>query len=1025
MTRQDFQLSGLFTLWRGLLPCVLAALSLPALALDPDKRFHDYVKDTWSIEEGLPQITALAIAQDGEGFIWVGTQAGVARFDGNRFTTFTPENTPELSGLYTHDLFRDSRDRLWIASYKGLTVYKDREFSPVPLRELGSRSVSIDVREVAETRAGRIVVAALEGLFEVDNGELVPLSTQLPGQQAHSLLVEKGDLLVGGIGVVARISDGTVTQMPLPDGESSASVTRLVKAQGRLWAGTSHGLFWRNGGEWEQFDANGDIAHLPVGALYEDSDQNLWAGTHRGLSRIRDGRQVEFIEDTEDGAHPNVRVAFEDHEGNLWLGSQWEGVARLWDGWTRRYSAAQGLHDPIVWSLTPASGGGIWVGTNRGLARFENETFEQVLAADKLPHPSAYTLHDDGERLWIGTRTGLAWYRNGEVTMPRILDAVSATQVSGIIDDSAGNTWLAANNGVYRYRDGELLHVGPGEGLVEPRARVLFETSNSVLLVGTQQGLFEIRSESAFPVGVDNGLPRNIDVTAINELADGSLVIGTLSEELFLLADGEWTRITAGDGLPTNSPFFLVEDARGKLWVAGIRGLFSVPVADLHDFRSKSTDSVSGEMLLSERGDIRGSQKAFCCNGAGNAKGFMRDHVLWLPTRDGIIAVDTRDIVRNQVPPEVLVERMRFDNAWHHLQPGKELVLPSGSRDVTFEFTALSYQQPDSVQIRYRLNGYDQEWQWLENIEYRSATYTNLPPGEFVFEVDGSNNAGVWAEQPAVLPFTVAPYFYETLWFRLLVAASILLLVYGGHRYQVRHLEGQRRELEQRVRRRTEELRVANRDLQEMTFTDPLTGLKNRRYLQSQLPADLAFYEREVQKPGNEDLVIMFALVDIDHFKQINDEHGHHAGDLILEQFSKLLHDQVRTGDYVVRWGGEEFLVIFRPMPQRMTSVVAERIRGAIEARKFEIDGSGWINLTASIGFVEYPKFGSKQGDIRWEDLVELADHALYYVKSHGRNGWAVLRPTADTDNASVVAAVREDLEGLQREGAIEIVAHH
>ena len=1022
-TSVNFQpLSGRVAKWfaRGclLLGCLC---SQPVLALDPAKSFHDYVKDAWSIDQGLPQISVLAIAQDAEGFIWVGTQAGAARFDGNRFTTYNPDNTPELPGLYVNDLTLDSAGRLWVGTYKGLAVYEDRTFRHIPFRQMGSTNVSLDIRQVEETASGEIIVAAVEGLFRVSGDEMLPLASQLAGQHAYSLLAEGDDLLVGGLGRVTRIVDGRLRPLPLPEDEASAQVTRLVKAGGVLWAGTSHGLFSRENGEWQLFDGDGQLRHQPVGALFEDSDNNLWVGTHQGLARIRDGELAEFIAEGEQASHPNVRSAFEDHEGNLWLGSQWEGVARFWNGWTRRYSAPQGLHDPIVWSLTPASDGGLWVGTNRGLTYFDGERFRKVLDEDELPHPSAYTLLDAGERLWIGTRTGMAWYVDGAVVEPSLFDPLSTTQVSGIIEDREGTTWLAASNGLYRYREGELFHYGEEQGLLELRVRTLHETSAGRILVGTQAGLFEVVADRARRVGESRGLANDIDVTAITELDGGELVLGTLAEELYFFNGEEWTVLTTGSGLPTNSPFFVAEDARGQLWVAGIRGLYSVPVADLRKFAAGTQESVRGAMLLSERGDIRGSQKAYCCNGAGNAKGFIRDETLWLPTRDGVIEVDTREITRNEIPPNVVIERVRIGSEWQRWKGEDPLRLPPDSRDITVEFTTLSFQQPDSVQMRYRLRGYDDNWQALESTDHRSVSYTNLPPGNLVFEVMGSNNAGVWAEDIATLPIVISPWFYETTWFQVMAIATFLLLVYGGHRYQVRHLEAQRNTLEQAVRQRTEELRVANRGLQEMTFTDPLTGLKNRRYLQSQLPADIAFYDREVRKPGNEDLVIMFALVDIDHFKRINDVHGHHAGDLVLEQFSRLLHDLVRSGDYVVRWGGEEFLIVFRPMPQSMTTVVAERIRTAVERERYSIDEDNELEVTASIGFVEYPRFGSKGGVLRWEDMVELADSALYYVKSHGRNGWAVLRPTPTTDLREVVNQVRSGLQDLIHEGDISV----
>jgi diguanylate cyclase (GGDEF)-like protein len=179
-----------------------------------------------------------------------------------------------------------------------------------------------------------------------------------------------------------------------------------------------------------------------------------------------------------------------------------------------------------------------------------------------------------------------------------------------------------------------------------------------------------------------------------------------------------------------------------------------------------------------------------------------------------------------------------------------------------------------------------------------------------------------------------------------------------------------------------------------MSHTDALTGLRNRRYLQSQLPADLSFYLREVRKPGNEGTVMMIALADLDRFKAVNDEHGHHAGDLVLQQTARLMERQVRTGDYVVRWGGEEFLLVFRPMPWQEAPKIAERLRRAVAQHAFDIGGDAPLHLTASIGFVEYPLFRDNHASPDWQRMVELADRALYVVKHGGRNGWATYRPS-------------------------------
>ncbi|MGH8078919.1 MAG: GGDEF domain-containing protein, partial [Lysobacter sp.] len=308
-------------------------------------------------------------------------------------------------------------------------------------------------------------------------------------------------------------------------------------------------------------------------------------------------------------------------------------------------------------------------------------------------------------------------------------------------------------------------------------------------------------------------------------------------------------------------------------------------------------------------------------------------------------------------------------------------------------------------------------------------TYTNLPPGAYTFEVRGSNNAGVPGTATARLPFSIKPRFHETASFVALLGLLLVTLVFAGYRFQRHRYRMRQLALESLVHQRTEALEIANRDLEEASrgleeasHTDPLTGLRNRRYLTRQIPADLAFYDRRAAQGDYPDEVMVFALVDIDHFKSVNDEHGHMAGDRVLTQFAQVLTSLVRTGDYVVRWGGEEFLLVFRPTPTRNLALLGERLCATIAAQPFEIDDGVILRVTCSVGLSEYPLFRNQDVQANWETMVELSDQALYYVKAHGRNGWAAFRPTKLTDLDTLLHDLRDDAEALLLEGRLQLV---
>lgn len=1001
----------------------LALLASPAArALDPGKALHHHVRNGWSIQQGLPQISVLAIAQDRVGYLWVGTQAGLARFDGLRFETYTPENEPGLPGTWIRALHTGSDGRLWIGTYKGLAVHDGRGIRPVPAQD-AARWPALDVTGIAEDAQGVLWVATASGLFRLHGERLLPVEGSPDRVQAP--LPRPDGVWLGGRGAVHhRLLTGRWETLALPAEAADATVNRLLSAQGRLWAATSSGLYRLGVPGWEPADEVPQLRGAPVDVLYADRHGNLWAGGDTGLARLRAGALSEFVGIREPGGIPGLRSAFEDREGNLWLGSQWEGLARLWNSWTRRYSTAEGLHERIVWSLAAdPDGRRLWVGSNDGLSVLEDGRFRRVVAGAALPHPHAYNLLAEPGRLWIGTRAGLRVLDHGAGdAMPRALPELAAlggAQVNALRRAPDGALWIGTPEGLFRLHEGRLRRYGAGEGLADPRVRFLLSEADGTLLAGTQDGLYELRAGRFAPVRGE-GLPATLDITAVHRLRDGRLAIGTLDERTYVSDAGRWIALDPAHGVPANAPFFIAEHG-GYLWMAGIRGISRVPVADIADAAAGRRATLRGEMLLNERGDPMSGQQGYCCNGAGTSKGLLVGSTLWLPTRDGVVALDTQSIRKNATPPGVAIERVRVGGealpAWRlDGQP-----LPGDLRDLSIDFAVISFQDPRSVRAQYRLRGYDADWVEPDG-PGRQARYTNLPPGDYVFEVRGRNNAGVAAPSPAALRFTVRPRFHETAWFALLCVLALGGVVYAGYRWQRLRFQRRQAELESLVEQRTEALALANRQLEDASHTDPLTGLRNRRYIGSQLPADLSFYDRQATARRDDDKAMLFALVDIDHFKQVNDRYGHRAGDLVLQQFAQVLSRLVRTGDYVARWGGEEFLLVFRPMPQRNVATIGERIQSAVVAHAFDLGNGLVLPLTCSVGISQYPLTRDDGAQLGWESMIELADEALYYVKANGRNGWASFRPTRDTMLERLVADVHDDLPGMLAAGRLEVI---
>jgi len=352
------------------------------------------------------------------------------------------------------------------------------------------------------------------------------------------------------------------------------------------------------------------------------------------------------------------------------------------------------------------------------------------------------------------------------------------------------------------------------------------------------------------------------------------------------------------------------------------------------------------------------------------------------------------------------------------------LRIPKRDANIEFRFTGLTYLYETRVQHQVRLVGLEDAWR---NTDIRRARYTNLGPGTYRFEVRAGFGDGTWGP-PAAFTFTILPAWYQTWWFRILAGLGLLGLVLATIRARMKALKHRNLELAELVEVRTHALAEANETLRQLTVTDPLTGLKNRRFLDLTIHDDLAMVHRDYENlqrgradrmPLNVDLI--FLMVDLDHFKLVNDTYGHAAGDLMLQQVRDRLLEAVRDSDTVVRWGGEEFLVVARHTDRSQGNFIATRILELVRSRPFDLGNGIEIHKTCSLGFCAYPMAPKHPDALTWQRVVEVADRCLYAAKLSGRDGWVGIHTPGPLDNPELAPRLRIDLEGLVREGHIRI----
>jgi diguanylate cyclase (GGDEF)-like protein len=579
-------------------------------------------------------------------------------------------------------------------------------------------------------------------------------------------------------------------------------------------------------------------------------------------------------------------------------------------------------------------------------------------------------------------------------------DGLPTNQAEALLHDSQGRTWIGTDLGTVFLKDGSV-HRLSGSMLGETYVYRFQEGSDGRIWAGARDGVFIVGRDGQIKrlTAADGLTDRNVWDMAPD--GSGGMWVGSNGDGLFhVLADGSIERFTTQDGLADNFVWQVLRDSRGDIWAYTNRGLSRFDGQRFHNY-----DSNDG--LLHQEGGATGAWEAH--NGD-----------LWFASADGLMRYDPEFDYPDPPPPNVIVERVTVGG--EPISRGETLPPRAGSLD--FHYAALAFWAEEEIEFRYRLRGLSNEWS--DPRPYRPVTFGNLGGGSYVFEVQARPRGDNWADTTASFPFEVRPPFWDTFWFWALSIIVAALAVVLFVRLRLRRSEARRRELEAVVRERTDELEKANQQLQEATITDPLTGLHNRRFLVNQITKDIAQSNRAYAGPSEHDnRDVIFMMIDLDHFKEINDTYGHLAGDSVLRDYARLISDQLRESDYVVRWGGEEFLVVARQAEAGQCNVIAQRMIDAARGFRAKLEGvDERVPCTCSIGVSHYPFVPDRTDGLNWEQIVDIADKAVYLAKVWGRDGWVAIHgtETADIENgAGFVKKLKEDFDDMVSEGEIRL----
>lgn len=1045
-------------------PAIVLAAVLAFLVAPLEGQRHEHARfSRLGLEDGLSQAHVSAVLQDARGFVWLATEDGLNRYDGRTVVVYKhdSQDPTSLEHSWVGALLESSDGSILVGTNGGGV---DR-WKPATndFERLLPASAEIDprIRALGEGSDGSLWIGTESGLYRrTPTGDVLRLDadTGLVGSRVNTIFTETdGTVWVGtrsGLNVLEpeaerfvalRHDPGDPTSLPLDDVRAI-----LRRADGSLWVGTyGGGIAYlerdadRSFSTFAASDDPGALSNGVVHGLFEDDQGTLWIATDDGLNLLTAQSDETFSVlrndplDRHSLSSDRTRAVFQDRGGVIWVGTQSGGASRFNPkiGYFPRYRVAPdlALSSDTTASFLEAEDGKVWVGSfGDGLDLVDLESREvrsygTSTVGARLADNRIMALENDGQGgLWIGTFGG--GLDHLDPSTDRVINiaqgdgpaSLSAAGVMSLLQEDDGVLWIGTFRGGLNRRDPDgtiTRYTSENSELSDDLVTVIEEDTDGTLWIGTRFGGLNRFDPSDGPVGSfrhDPDDPRSLASDVVTSLlidSRASLWIGT-EEGLH-----EWSledrragrpafRIYGeAQGLPNQRVWGILEDDAGRLWVSTNRGIARI-------------EPETG--AIRNYDESRGLQSAEFNFGAAHRGPSGR---LYFGGVSGFNAFHAEDIRSNQhVPPVVftsvrkLNQPIEFDRPVWDLE---ELELDHQDSVVTIGFAALDYTAPHLNRYQYMLEGLQDEW--IELDDTTRATFAKLSPGRYTFRLRASNNEGVWNEDGATLRMRVHPPFWRSTWALIAyiaLGAGIIVYYARSQAAKLRREENYSRQLEAKVRERTQEL-------EEATVTDPLTGLKNRRYLMTTVAEELRTIDRfnstrtAEERPRN----LLFLMVDLDGLKQINDTYGHSCGDDVIKQMRDILQGACRETDTVIRMGGDEFLIVGRDVNRQTAEILAERVRTSVESNLFDLGEEGSTTLSCSIGFAFYPFVDEAPDRVTGDQVVTIADRALYVAKTSGRNAWVGIHGTGKTIKVDLGEALQSGLQSLVAREALIVGA--
>lgn len=948
-------------------------LGFTPLGYADDNPLSDYFIETWTTANGLPHNSINAIEQTSDGYLWFATWEGVARYNGLEFVLFDRGPNTHMQDSGTRALATGPDNQLYAGGARGSLVMRSG-FSWQNLPVAPSL-----INYALHDQSGGLWLA-IEGM-----GVLYYTSKQLrqpsPDPQHFIKTTSSYHLAQTDQGHVYAATEDGVYQLSKHAGAAHLSFHNLfTKAfyvsssqDGALLVGSESGAWRYKNERWTPLASA--LLNQAITMVEQDSRGTYWFGTlNRGIAHLRDNH-LDFL----DGHRglPNNRILswFEDNEGSIWIGTN-GGAMRLRYAPFVTLTKDNGLAGNYVRTVLGGDGNTVWAGSSEGLSQINTIAGNARVLADNISVLSLAHRQQGG--LWVGTyQKGLYYWHQGSLTAANTInDQLPDSEIRAVVERN-GVLWVGTPRGLVEFDQHQ--SKSPTAASVPYQKQALYHSQNSAL-PGSYIMSLAFDDTDKLWIGTGRGasylLEKTITTLDFSAQEQAQHVFGFFHEPGYVWmatdrgivryrqADGHQALVGRPQGLPIDKFFQIVKGDDQSFWLSSNRGIWRINYDHAHQVADKTRTRIDFEHYDQSDGMLNSQ-----ANGGSNpaATKTSRGDIIFA-TAKGVTSVNpTRLSQLLSHPLPIVMQTVRFDSK--DMNPETTGKAPAGTNRILFSYAALGYTMPEQIQYRTQLEGFESDWAYRP--ENHTAEYTNLPPGDYTFKVSARYPYSDWSDNVLSYHFSVMPSLWQRADVRALGFLLAVLTAYGAFMWRIRHMKKKAIQLETLVEEKTQALQAQADDFERMSKEDALTGLANRRAFDE-------YWHQVFEESRQSGTDLQVAILDIDHFKRINDHYSHLVGDQIIQRVGSLLLREQTHLRHIARWGGEEFTLLLAGTPADGYRYF-DGLRRRIAALDLN-DIAPSLSITVSIGVA------SNHQASDYVDGLKKADQALYRAKRDGRN---------------------------------------